>query len=492
MKKAMNQFDIFTPRATLYYEGNSRYHSKVGLFLSIIFFLLTVGFGIYFLISFLKGDEMSVIPFKDTKPQQILANLSNKIFFYALKDELGKELDPRVIQSYPVLWEESPDGAVHEALSEAPCSSDSFIEEKKKLINLNVSGFRCPLKKNGTESIVLTSDKSLNSSSYLTIYVAKCQNKTENNNHCLEDEEINSIIKKSKYYFYFYTEELTIDSNSKTPLIPSAYSEKIRIPKEIDDVEIHDYRMRKVQYESNQGVFNSLKKTFEDFGLVPELRRVEAEVEEEDFLIKDPFLVYQLKIDDTVVEKYRRTYQKFQTFAANLGGMCSLLHFIAEFITYLFCQGEIVLSIKSSLKQKEDKINTTKVNDSHKSFTIKNGFLSTQPTLMTMLKSNRKLAQKKRETKVVEKIFFRCLRNRKNFKVLKECEGFLLDCLDVTQIIEISKEVKNLKHEKGATVHNSELNLGGILMNQKNISNIISQEISAEQNKSSVPPNLIY
>ena len=91
-------------RPTLYYKSVPRYPSLFGFIMTVLAFALILFCGIYFFISFIKGDELTVIVSKDTKNKEWVMELSDKIFFYQIVNEEGILVDPRLIESRPTLW----------------------------------------------------------------------------------------------------------------------------------------------------------------------------------------------------------------------------------------------------------------------------------------------------------------------------------------------------------------------------------------------------
>lgn len=177
-------YDMMGQRPTLYYKTAPRYSSLFGFIMTILASVLILFCGIYFFISFVKGDELTVIVSKDTKKKDSVMDITHNIFFYQIINEEGLLVVPRLIESVPTLWTINSEESEVELLKETQCNNEinGMDQEHNSLINFDISSYKCLTKKDSSK-VELELGYTPYKNSYINIYIAKCRNSTENNNH---------------------------------------------------------------------------------------------------------------------------------------------------------------------------------------------------------------------------------------------------------------------------------------------------------------------
>lgn len=170
MSRWIKSYDILSPQTSLYFEGQRRYFSLVGMTMTIMYISAVVTMGVYFFVCFVKGEQIYLISSKETKETYLSGNMTEKILLYSLNDVHGDFVDPRIIETIATFWTVTSNGSNYERLVETPCPKNY---QKKHLLDFDPSKYKCISRKNN-EDIILNSCKSPLLREYVTIYVTKC------------------------------------------------------------------------------------------------------------------------------------------------------------------------------------------------------------------------------------------------------------------------------------------------------------------------------
>lgn len=454
MNSWFKHYDILSPEVHLYFRNSKRYFSYFGLIMSLVFIFCVAGLGIFFFIEFVKG-EMMLVYSKDIRDLTVTGDLSNKIFFYQLRDGLGRVADPRIIQTVPILWKTQTDSNNIEFLDESYCTKEKFSDPKYDgLLNFNLSEYKYPhVYQQQKSNLTLSTTNSPNSKIFFNLYISKCNNKT-GNEKCYSEEKINEYLSFSEFYLDLYIETVAIDNYRKNPMLTSVHSENLQVPWKY--TVIYNYNFRKVKYESDSGIFIPKIKCYEDFGLDSFSRTTEVYPNAQQYIVDNTLMLLQFSLDNHYVDRYERSYQKIQSFAANIGGIGSVTYFFVETITLIFSQGHIILSIDKEQAPKEKKRSIQlkfQNRDSSFNSTGMNNFLKRQ-NCMTSLQNETQLTLNRKTLTFCEVLCYKFLKKRENCKVLRNYDLGLKKMLDIKNIInwarfnEISKYESFLSSKK--------------------------------------------
>lgn len=445
MKKWVKGQDMFSPKIGLYFDGNPRYFSMVGLLMTFAFLGEVLGFGIYFFLQFLSGEQTSLSYSKEAAEREVSGDLSKKALFYSIRDSNGNTVTPKLIESFPTFWKEDETKINIENLTKRYCPENLT---GSTLFDFDPSNFTC-LSRENNEPFLITRDPSSNFMTYINIFFARCKNTTENENHCYPKEKIDDLLRKGNYYLYIYSETYHVNNHKKKPIYSQIYSDKVHIP--VSRTDYYYYSMREVNYVSEEGLVIQNKKNYIDFGLDLSAKKLMSFPQEKKFYIDDSLLVIQLAMDASYIEKYQRTYQKLQSLAANVGGIGSICYFFSELVTFLFCRGSIILAINdaASGENKSELLKFQKLKESIGLKNKTNNFIKIrkQSSLRTMRPG--KLTELGRKTSknfcLTEILFYRCWKKRVNCVYLRDCEKCVERFLDVRNIIHFWKEFECYK-----------------------------------------------
>ena len=460
--------DIFSPRVNLFFEGNSRYYSLSGVIMSFFYSFIIISFFVYLFACFVKGEEMFITFTNKQNPKghEISGELSDKLFFYSIYDIGGEEIDPRILQVTPTFWVVNSEGTKIEYLSEGECSKPIKKKSKEFFDNEEEMSFKCLSRKDGG-NITLYSTNSPYNTSFVKLFVTKCQNSTENSNHCLTDEEIEEKLKSEKYFLSFTIESVVVDNFKKYPFFSTLHSEEI--PVTTDYANHLMYKMRKIRYVSDDGLLIKKKKIYENFRFDKGAREKKylAEKAHDDF--EEMILSISLSFDNEYIEKYQRSYEKLQNLFGDTWGTASLIHLVIEIIIYFFCKGNIIIAFReSNLSTPTPQSIMLPINTPESCVGIKNNNYVKKKSSFSVQAQAATIGRRKAvHFKFLEVLLYKCLQ-RTNCKFLREVERNILKLLDIRNIIGFSKDFDEWKFDKMIMMHKMEASYVGLLTNNNN------------------------
>lgn len=443
-------FDFVSPETSLFFRGSKRYFSLFGVIMTIVFMIFVVGFGMDFLMVFLEKKQIYIAYSKDSSQRKIEVDFTKKLFAFQIVNEEGEIIDPKVIQVTAGLLTETTKNEHYESFRVSKCVKENFQNERyKSLIDFDISLTNCIYPRTTKLSEILVSrSKFPISKVFLTLYVNKCRNGTLNGNFCSTSEEINNTLSKSRIYFYFNTEIISVDNFKKNPLIPALYQE--RIPINFSQIKNYNLIFKKFKYISDDGFMISNLNIHEDFGFSQSQSAISFPRNiENNYLEENSLLSINLSIEGKYIETYYRKKQKFQGVLADLGGMIFSVYFLAKFITIFISKGYTILSVENLISNPAEKrLLQLKLQ-------IRDGILKQNPNLNNFVRSNNTSIQteaqpepnQKKKFRPIEIIFYRFCKKKTNCRYLKGIEETLKRLLDIKTFINFSRYNESLKKD---------------------------------------------
>ena len=201
-------FDFYATKPNLFIKKQDSIKTYIGSILSIITIIVLIIIFIFIIFCFIYDTGLTVLYEKSSKGLGNLdLNLSKNIFFYRLNNKKGEKIDPRLIKTFPYLTTSTSEGTKYELLKESMCDINKLIKadsEYKNLLNFDISSYDCITYQND-EDVILQRRTSPFKNSYINLFIAKCQNDTENNiNNCFPEEEINKFIENNSISVSFF------------------------------------------------------------------------------------------------------------------------------------------------------------------------------------------------------------------------------------------------------------------------------------------------
>ena len=354
----LKYFDLISEINCIYYKGNKQHVSKIGGFLTILVYLTSAFFAVYFSIDTVYKQNPTSYFFKKFIPDVGFLYLNSTMFhFIQLLDPYDNVvMDER---SWMIFGTEK---YIDEFLSDfnitkeshwnyGPCNKNddlefkSINEDKQYLKSWCVKGYWDselgkyfkqtdtnyipPYVAHGTGSKI---EKNIG----YGVYVAKCQN-TPYRTNCKSLKEINEEFKK-----LLRIKVSVIDNNFdvtkySSPVVPYFLDIKNHLTGET--ICHNNLNFNPVFIQTNDGlVFNTNSTSISyrlDFN-----EKLTYERGNTSLLSGWYFLITNLG------ETYTRTYPKFQEAIANVGGTLKAITLLAQVLNYLFNQWTIILDIQ--------------------------------------------------------------------------------------------------------------------------------------------------
>ena len=242
-------FDFYASKPSLFIKKQDAIRTYFGTILSLITVSALIIILVFIVFCFIYDTGLTVLYEKSSKGLDKLDfNLSKNIFFYRLNAKGGKIIDSKYIKTYPYLTTSTSEGTKYELLKETNCDVNKLINEDleyKDLLNFDISSYKCVTFQNDSDT-VLQRRTSPFKNSYINLFVAKCQNNS-NENGCASEEEINKFIENNTISVSLFLESASVDHhNYSNPITKKYYQNSMSIPK--DFIFSYSFFWRKIEY----------------------------------------------------------------------------------------------------------------------------------------------------------------------------------------------------------------------------------------------------
>ena len=389
----IQKFDYLSPRITFYYKEHVSHSSIFSGILSIIFFLIKIIFGIYYLLDLiLRKDEKAFYYNSYIEDAPTFPLNSSSLFHFLELENRGREKKIEGIDftkfsiigfdihfdnmlQYPSLLEyvnhwiyDNCDSDDIEGINylinnnffgKSACIKKYFDSEEKKYYNKNESKFKWPVIAHGSNNF---------NNQFYSIYMGKCKEDIlklilGDGHHCKNDSEIDEYFngEGSKVLNFYFVDNNVNILNYKNPL--SKYINKIDNKIYQNQYPINNINFNPLTIKTNKGLlFDNIKR---EISYIFQRNDVYFSERKE----KDIYCGFCIWLKNTNMF-YERTYKRIQDIFSYIGGVNNIINFLAILINRLYnkfitlCDTKkILLSLNNS-----EKIN----NNSIKSIKIKN------------------------------------------------------------------------------------------------------------------------
>lgn len=330
------QGDILSFNPELCYNGHPRYISNIGLFFSILLYIATVGFIIYFFISFVDGNKMNVIESEEYNFDSRI-KIHSKFILVKIADLSYYPIPEGIFNLFAFyITESSGEEEQMNPMELKVCNESDFTEHELKQINANISTFKC-LSLPENEDLELKYQKDPYTTNYLRIAIAKCSPDSYFNNiNCLSEEEINNYIENNVIIFDFLVPADYTDHKSTDNPILRSYKKHFKyVPKGLSYSTV---KLKKMFYTSDDGLLFTKNKYYEGVNIY-EIQDTSQEHYLPNEYYGDVHYNLELISSDYFCIKLHRSYDKFQDFLATIGGILNLCYYFFRILTYLITRG---------------------------------------------------------------------------------------------------------------------------------------------------------
>lgn len=441
LRKWILNFDSLSTRPIFYYRSQERYHTFTGVCLTVTQIFFIAFFSVYLLIEFMNTDKFFLRTSKETSFTAKL-DFKNKMIFYKLIDSFNNELDPRIAVTVPTYWKITENLTDVTILNSTKCSESKTANYKNK-VKFDISNFTC-FDLEEQNDLILEVSKDYYYSSYLNIYIAGCQNTSENHNHCFTPEHIQQELRKTSNFASFYMESNILNHlNVTEPIVFSYYTEQIPLSVDLLLIRYLDYRY--LLYESDNGYLFESKHYHQSFYLDPFLQRNEILLGGERVWFPDTLQILRIRLDGNYAEKHNRSYSKIQTLIANIGGITNAINVIMNIIGCSLSKGLFFVDFAN----KDCEVNSAYYNSSNpklKTIHLTNSNINQSQFILTdfipKLKTSLKNVVLPNNIYWWDSIiFYLRLYKNKNVSYMTKCESYARRVLSVDSIIRITNRV---------------------------------------------------
>ena len=361
--------DRFGKEAQLYYNGEEKFTTKIGIIITILYFVIYMAYFIYKLNRMLTKEDFSFYDTFEYNKEPPSIELSADKFYVGFALENPKTYDSFIDETiyYPKAYYRA-----------AVRNGGNWDWEKKELelerCNITKFGkdFTTVFTTNGINNLYCFKDInqklighfSYDNYSFIYIQLFPCKNTTENNNHCKPREEIDFYLDRTFFSMEFEDIELTPENYSH-PVRPRNQDVYFTVGKKLFQ-EVHIYfQIIKVKTDEEIIGIDEFKDYItsdkEDIYLkyhstyqMPNL------IEDDIYLNDEPFADITIKLYDQI-RIQKRSYSKLLEIWGDVGGamevISSILAFFVSFpVDILFEQSIVNNLFKFDKRQKLIKI----------------------------------------------------------------------------------------------------------------------------------------
>ena len=346
-------FDIYAKRTSFFYKNQERIGSYFGLFLTLLYIVVSLILFIYYFSITMKRSEIKVYDSTLYAQEMPIINLERNQFNFAfgLEDPktLNRFVDETIYYAEVAFIDRIKVNGQFVTIStqilplEKCKSEESFGENYKHLfLKGELSNSYCL--KDFNYNLTLVGGFKYERMSYIRIKIFPCKNTTENNYHCKPQEKLDE--KMTSGYFSILLKDIGLNpSNYSNPSIPTLQDLYTTIDKRLYKNYILNFGLTEIQ--TDEGLFNEKIKTDKFIQFHKELQTFTFREESENLEGKDICLT-QIRLDDNIIVQ-KRTYTKISEILSRIGGYMQLMNTVFLLISLLINKIDSKLKIINSI-----------------------------------------------------------------------------------------------------------------------------------------------
>jgi hypothetical protein len=259
--RKFKSLDFLSPSAQIYFNGEERYNSYFGAFMSVMVVIACLILGIYFFIQTVTRQQISVVYTDEFRGKNSFYNFSNYPLVYNLKNSMGQEFNDqeRIIDIVPKIWIRDEDqNWSSKDLKLEKCNFTwypSYSDELQAKIGGDIKTF-C-VNPNDKANDGYYTKGTFEGSDYayqMSFHMFPCRNSTKNN--CLPKDEIDRQL--GYFYFSLYFVNSYINGEEINPVVEFVDSYSWLTSNNI--FKLFNIKFRENKYKSDFGyVFREIK-----------------------------------------------------------------------------------------------------------------------------------------------------------------------------------------------------------------------------------------
>ena len=386
-----SNFDIYSKKLGFYFKNQENVGSYLGLFLSLVFIIVSLSLFIAQIISISKRNELNVYDstiYAQEMPS-IQVDKSQLYFAFGLEEPLtsNRFIDEGIYVPKVAFVEKVKvnDELVTVNTTQLPlerCNVENFGENYQHLFTQNELNNSYCLK-NFTNKLNFAGGYKYEKFNYMRLRIYPCVNSSANNYSCKPQKEIDNYLASG--YFSILIKDFGLNpSNYTHPVVPTFQDLYTTIDKKIYRNYILNFGITEVH--TDKGLLNELITKDRYFQYRKEIQTFTFRDEQEYYKGKSIILV-QFKMDDAVIIQ-KRSYTKIAEIFSRIGGYMQLMNTIFLLITALVNKLNFDLKIINEIFKFDIKENkaTLKVNI-FKEYNSRNNTLNKKNSFLSIRKS---------------------------------------------------------------------------------------------------------
>ena len=343
-------FDIYSKRIGLFYQNKEKMGTPLGMLLTIIYLIISLGLFTIYTIDIIKHETLNVHDSLVYPREAPNIKLDRSFFYFAFGVETPTERErfidntiyyPRVQYFYKVKEGGSLKIQNREELKVEKCDETKFGKDYQSLLvsgELNNSYCVEDINMN------LTGGLKYDKLSYILIGIYPCVNTTENKNHCKPQNIIDQHL--SGAYFSFLAKDVGLNpSNYSNPVVPTFQDFFTTIDKSFFRDYVLYFGITEIQ--TDKGIF---------YEKISSQKVLQIRKEAKAFYFRDESYYYKgdtmcdivFKLgDDIRIQK--RSYNKITRVFSVTGGYMQLISAVFTIITFFSNKLEYEIKLANSL-----------------------------------------------------------------------------------------------------------------------------------------------
>ena len=345
-------FDIYSKRASFFYNNQEKIGSYFGLFLTLIYIALSLILFIYYIINTLKRNNIVIYDSKKFTHELPIVNINSSNFYFAFglenKETLNRFIDESIYYPEIVFIDGTKVNGEFvinskKNLEYEECKEENFGKNfQHLLLRGELNNSYCL--KDVNFNLSLIGGFKYEKMSYISIKIFPCKNTTKNNNHCRSQKEIDKFF--SNVYLSFLIKDIGLNpENFSSPEIPIFRDLDTIIDKRLYRRMILKYGVTEVL--TDEGLISENVRTI-NYLQFREVFQSFSFLEEEDYKNGTDLCLIQLRLDDTI-HIQKRKYTKLSEIFSRIGGymqfIYTLFSILALFLNKLNLELKIINSI---------------------------------------------------------------------------------------------------------------------------------------------------
>jgi hypothetical protein len=471
-------FDIYSKRASFYFNNQDKIGSNCGLFLTILYILTSLLILIFYFIQTFERRDIKLYNSNIYAQEMPIINIdSNNLYFaFGLEDPitLNRYIDesiyyPQILYLDRIKINGEFKTIKKDILEYERCKEKNFGRNYQHFFSKgDLNNSYCL--KDFNYNLTFAGGHKYERMAYIRLKIFPCVNTTENKNHCKSQEEIDYYLTSA--YFSILIKDFGLNpSDYKYPIIPTLQDQFTTIGRSFLRTFYINFGITEVHTDTS---FFNEKINIEKYPQYRNTYQFFFFREQQEYLDGKEMCIVHIQLDDTI-HIQKRTYLKLTEILSKMGGYMQLIYTIFSILSLVINKFDSELKIINSIFN---------FNLKEKKMGLK--FKSLDFDSISMLSSNKNLIfSPKKSLKNISQIDFRF--NNKNEKELDKNDSSY-----VSSVLNISDNKKIINESFNKINLNPLLKINRYMYKQKKFKTINSNNFIPKINISlDAPKNVI-